>query len=307
MVANQSNLAEVIDINDIKNRYDNYQERYIAEEFINSFQSLQTKRSYITDLKDFFEVTDIKEISNSMIKSIKYRLVQEYVSDMVDNEYSKATIKRRIASLQSLFNYCIDEKIISDNPFTDKRIGRLLRNKLPKEELFLGNVLSIDQIKELYNTIDYDRDLKLIQMMLRTGIRKEESTAVMWNSFIYKEIEKKWFLYVRGKGRKDRYIEIGNSYIEELKQNESFGTNKLMFPNPKGIQMTGTNVSRILKKYSDISVHDLRRTFATNLVDKGISIVELQMILGHSNINTTMAYVRNANRFKQNLGDLIEW
>jgi len=303
-----TNLAQVIEITNY-HKYDNHnnQERFIAEEFINSFQSNQTKRSYINDLKDFFETEDIKSITITAIKTTKYNQVQDYISDMVDNEYSKATIKRRIACLQSLFNYCIDAKIINDNPFTDKRIGRLLKNKLPKEDIFLGNVLSIEQIKELYNTIDYDRDLKLIKMMLRTGIRKEETTNVRGNSFIYNEIEQKWFLYVRGKGRKDRYIEISDSYIEELQQESCFGNNRLIFPNPKGQQMTGTNVSRILKKYSDISVHDLRRTFATNLVEKGILITELQIILGHSNINTTMAYVRNANRFKQNLGKLVDW
>jgi integrase/recombinase XerC len=302
-----TNLAQVIDFNDIKTKYNDYEQRYIVEDFINSFQSQQTKRAYINDITDFFEENNIKQITNPIIKSVKYNLIQEYVSNMVENEYSKATIKRRIASLQSLYNYCIDEKILKENPFTDKRIGRLLRNKLPKNEIYLGNVLSIDQIKELYSNIDYDRDLKLIQLILRTGIRKEEATTVKWNSFIYKEIEQKWFLYVRGKGRKDRYIEIGNCYIKELQQNELFGSNKFMFPNPNGQQMTGSNIRRILKKYSDISVHDLRRTFATNLINKGISIVELQMILGHSSINTTMAYIRNANRFNQSLGDLVEW
>jgi len=313
-----TNLAQVIDINTKK---DGTNYRFMAQEFINSLGSKQTKRSYTADLKDFFKVDDLNLINVHMIKRTKYPLIQEYVSNMVDKKYKKSTIQRRVGCLRSFFNYCASDKenIIDNNPLIDERLKRMLKNKLPKNEKFLGTVLSVPQIKELYNDINepkkenlnsldlHLRDLDLIKMILRTGIRKEELTNIKGNDFIYNEIEQKHFLYVRGKGRKDRYIEISDSHMEEIKQLENYGISKYLFPNNRGDKMTGTNVSRILKKYRDIQVHDLRRTFATNLVDRGISLAELQYELGHENINTTKIYFQNANKFKQNLNTLVEW
>lgn len=299
-----SNLATIIDFN-VKR--DEYNKLYIAEEFINSFQSVQTKKSYVFDLKDFFQVESIKFISNIMVKNVKYKLIQDYVSNMVNDGYSKATVKRRIGCLKSFFNYCVDAGIVNNNPFADRRLNRLLKNKLPKNEMFVGTALSVKRIKELYNKIDNSRDLALIKMILRTGLRKEEITTVKGNNFIYNEIKEKWFLYVRGKGRKDRYIEISNDYMEKIKTYKNYGTSRPLFPNKFGNEMSGANVNRILKKYTDIQVHDLRRTFATNLYNKGMDVAMLQKILGHSNISTTMRYIKQADMFNQNISELIDW
>lgn len=95
---------------------------------------------------------------------------------------------------------------------------------------------------------------------------------------------------------------------KELLEWNKFNTKNTIF----GFK-TVSNINKIIEKWGNLSgighlsPHDMRRTFATNLAEKGISLEKLQRILGHQDIKTTQKYIKDIYRYEQNLDELVTW
>lgn len=283
--------------------------------FLDMYKSEKTIRAYVGIYKDFFQVNDINLITEYKIKNITYQDAQTYIKSLTETK-SKNTIIQRIGALRALFNYAIDEKLIDINPFADRRIKLIVQRNCEKNEE-IGRALSITEIKQLVSTIENDtpktpkkkiqnqRDKTLIIFILRTGCRKEETISLTRENIIYNAIEEKYYIKIIGKGNKIRYVQLTNNTIEELNKLEKKNT---LF----GIK-DETLINKILNKWSEranlghIQVHDLRRTFATNLIKNGIDIYTLKELMGHSSIQTTSKYFKNEQKFNQNLDQYITW
>jgi len=299
----------------------NFKTQGIVINFLETYRSEDTIRAYESILKDFFNVSDIELITDYKIKNTTYQNVQEYILTLT-NTKAKNTVKQRIGCLRALFNYALDEELIEINPFADNRIKGLIRKNCVKEEVSTGRALSIKEIDILINTIrnaktktpqkklDLIRDELLINFMLRTGCRKDEAVHIKRDNIIYKSIEEKYFVEINGKGNKIRYVQLTNKTIDDLndwkiirnKNTETiFGLN------------CESNINKILDKWAEeaklgnITVHDLRRTFCTNLIKKGLNIRLVQQLMGHASLITTEKYIKDINYFDQNLDDFVTW
>lgn len=286
-------MAIVLEMKDIE----------IGRNFINNyleqFESNNTRRNYEYAIKEFFKVEDVNDISLKMIENVGLANIEWYVRMLKGRKLSSGTIRNRINALRSLFSYL--EDLTEDgieNVFDKKSIKRLLKVSLDKEDYeFHGKILGRDEIEEMLKKAkDNQRDYLLLKMMFNTGTRRDEIGNIKWNDFM--KIDGEWYLNVKGKGRKQRLIWINEDLVELLKGWE-YGF-KLGESEWKVFGISGNRVNEIVKKYGDVNAHSLRKTAITMAIDNGASRESVQDYAGHSKWETTERYFQFVGRMKMN-------
>ena len=181
--------------------------------------------------------------------------------------------------------------------------------KLPKKEQKLPRYLTIEELLEIFNSLEiktnYDlRNRLILELMYATGVRVSElvNIKILDIDFTNNSIK------VLGKGSKERivyYNEVAKTYLEKyLKIYPSLNKKNLsfLFLNYKGDKLTTAGISyiinQVIKKISfdkHITPHMLRHSFATHLLNNGCSLATVQELLGHSSIGTTGIYTHVTN------------
>jgi len=239
---------------------------------------------------------------------INSKTIRKFLATEIDRGYSNSngvksfstkTLKRRLATVKSFFNYLYSFEKINDNP--------ALHVKTPKIEKKLPNFISEDLIEELMNTpvetpitnkIDGIRDKAILELFYATGLRLNELLSLN----ICDVDEHEAMVKVMGKGSKERIVPIGNSalnsmnkYLEEIGKSLNVNFNDPIFINKKGKRLPKRTLQERIKKYlyrimGNGSVHTLRHTFATHLMDRGADILTIKEFLGHSSLSSTQLY-----------------
>ncbi len=235
--------------------------------------------------------------------------IRRFLSFLAGQEYSKATVARKLATLRSFYKFCVKRGHKDANPVAPIRT--------PKQEKRLPKFLEADQVKQLIeapndSTLLGSRDRAMLETLYSTGIRVSELVGL--------NVEDIDFLgeavIVRGKGRKERVTPIGPTALSairrylELRQRDgrsgSFDPHAL-FVNKHGQRLSTRSVRRKLDKYlmqvgldPDISPHTLRHTFATHMLNAGADLRSVQELLGHQSISTTQIYTHlTTSRLKE--------
>jgi integrase/recombinase XerC len=268
--------------------------------------SPHTKRSYLSDLRqfqDFLSENNIsaKEDGDDRVIHIDQTTIRAFLAFLYRKKIKKVTISRKISSLRAFFKYLLREGRVKNNP------AEMIQT--PKVEKYLPTFLSVDEAFSLTGIEFKDdvfglRDRATIELFYSSGIRVSELTGlnvddIDWNSSLVK---------IRGKGKKERIIPVGEpalealkSYVrkrdELLKKNLTNDINTPLFLNKSGTRITTRSVGRLLDKYVSLSginkkigPHVLRHTFATHLMDGGADLRVIQELLGHESLSTTQKY-----------------
>lgn len=260
----------------------------------------KTIKAYRTDLEQFVEF--IGESENNLDKeNLNAYLIY------IHGAYKQKTIKRKIASVKALFHYLEEENLIDANPF------HKVKTKF-KEELVLPKIIPRDIIEQLLDYLyrmesseEYSewkrkfilRDLAVIETLFSTGLRISELCHLQSKFFDLKD----GVLCIRGKGGKERYLQIGNDdvlyilntykncFASEIKEHGYF------FVNRYGKPLSEQSARRMIHKYADaiqadmnITPHMFRHSFATYLMEEDVNIRYIQKMLGHASITTTQIY-----------------
>jgi site-specific recombinase XerD len=199
--------------------------------------------------------------------------------------------------LSSFFSWLEDEGHISKNPV--RRIHRIKTKRVVKE------VLSDENFEVLRDKCDNIRDLAMIELLASTGIRVGELVNLNIDDVLFSERE----CVVLGKGDSERIVYFDaktkihlQKYLESRNDNNPALFVSLRKPhNRLGIPGVEKRMRKLgneaeIKK---IHPHKFRRTMATNAIDKGMPIEQVQRLLGHVQIDTTMQYAMvNQNNVK---------
>ena len=244
----------------------------------------------------------IKNYSPNTIKSYKND-IQQYLNEDITlgefakylkicskKEYTKSTINRKITSINTFLNWCIEKKYF-DN--TALKSVRSLKN-----EKKLPNILSANYINELLDGLpikdDKDiRDKAILELMYSSGLRVSEVSDLTLN-----DIKKNRSVKVIGKGNKERVLpltsrayEAINSYIKYSRKifinQKSYS---YIFLGVRGGKLSDREIRRIVKLRVGTFPHSLRHTFATHLLDGGADLRIVQELLGHNDPSTTQIY-----------------
>lgn len=275
---------------------------YIEHLEVEGGRSVKTAENYKLYLERFVEFTDditVDKITSEVIR--KYRLwLNRYKND---NEGELATITQgyHLIALRGFLGYLSKRDIISLSP--DKI-------ELPKVARKQVTFLHFDEVTRLLDTIPLDdetglRDRAIIELLFSSGLRVSELVNLNRDHVNTKRRE----FMVRGKGRKDRPVFIGEataSRVEDYLASRldnlpplflSYSRNNLSSMTGDYRRLTSRSIQRMVTKYArlagitkHVSPHTMRHSFATDLLMNGADIRSVQSMLGHSNISTTQVY-----------------
>jgi len=249
---------------------------------------------------------------------------RKYVVDGKKKKYETKTVNRRLAAIKSLFKYLYNFEKIKDNPAmylrtpkTEKNLTQFVREddivKLMKKPLNMNITdkrYKKDNKKKKYitNKLEGLRDQAILEMLYATGLRLSELLSIN----ICDIDRKSKLVKVMGKGGKERIVPIGKvalnsieSYLKKLGKSIRSNYEDPLFVNKKGKRLPKRTLQRRIKKYLEVTmgggtVHTLRHTFATHLVNSGADILTVKELLGHSSLSSTQHYTRlNLEKIKK--------
>ncbi|OYT41840.1 integrase [Candidatus Pacearchaeota archaeon ex4484_26] len=186
----------------------------------------------------------------------------------------------------------------------------VLRKKIygipyPKRKESLPIILSKREVKKLINSIENPKHKLLVSFLYACGLRVSEAVKLRVSDIDFDE----GLIYVRkGKGGKDRCVPLPKSLIKSMENLKVQINNfKYLFQTKKGhlsIKSAQLIVEKAAKKAGinkRVSPHTLRHSFATHLLESGVSIRIIQKLLGHKRIAATQIYTQISNQTIKNV------
>ena len=275
----------------------------LIEDFITTIRvekglSNNTIQSYRSDLNILCEF--LGENEKSLLTTERDDLVG-LLTRLKDQGRSDASIARLMSSIRGIFKFALTEKLMKRDPtayMSTRKAWQTLPRFLTQEE--------VDKLLEQPDLNDDVgiRDRAMIELLYATGLRVSELVGLRLPDV---ELEA-GSLICFGKGSKQRRIPIGRSSIHFLKNYFSArkrmlrgNRSDLLFIEPNGNPITRQKFWKIITRYGEsaglghVTPHMLRHSFATVLIENGADLRSVQMMLGHSNINTTQVYTHVTN------------
>src|SRR5580698_4411445 len=282
-------------------------------EWFANISNRHTRRAYENAVKDFMRFTGIERPQE--FRTVTRAHIIAWRDDLVRRGLGGSTIRHRLASLASLFEYLCEKNAVTHNPV--KGVER------PKSESGEGKTpaLGDHQARTLLDapqddTIKSKRDRAILSTLLFHALRREELCKLKVKDFrrARKGVP---HLRVSGKGGKTRYLPLHpgthgliNDYLDAAGHglDDSGALFRPVRNNRTGRlerAITADGVYRLVRTYSaqlgfQIGAHALRATAATNALDHQADIAKVQEWLGHANIATTRIYDHRRTRPEDN-------
>ncbi len=278
--------------------------------------SAHTLRAYQRELGQFASYIAERFGIEHTPDRIEHTQIRAYLATLYDRGLSKASTARALAAIRSWFKWLA-------------RTGRLEQNvaalvatpRLPKH---LPRVPSIEQMNRVVDNIGDDaaswpaRDRAILELLYGCGIRNAELTGLNLKDIYWAQE----VILVRGKGKKQRYVPLGDAAAHALREylaersarlaaggaDKSRRPTQALFVNMRlrGLnkaggeaRLTTRSVGRIVKRVailrglpSDVHPHTLRHAFGTHLLEEGADLRAIQELLGHERLSTTQRYTQ---------------
>jgi len=237
--------------------------------------SPETVKTYLFYNKKFSEFINKKpdDISEDDIKSYLSNLLSE-------RKVSNATAALAKAALTFYYGEVLGKSIVIKTPKIAKQIPV---------------VLTKDEVKKMIDATENNKHRLLIEFLYSTGIRLSECINMKVGDL---ELNDKIGWVRSGKGAKDRMILLSDKFVNDLKEYLENRKNKSEYIftgwdekiSPRGVQKVVNNAAKRAGINKPVHVHTLRHSFATHLLESGTDIRKIQVLLGHTNLNTTQIY-----------------
>lgn len=271
-------------------------ERYILE--VNKKKPL-TAQTYCRNVRDFHTRLEIKTLEE--LQNISRENMKEYIEYQTKN-YAPTTVNNRIATLKVYYKFLIYYGYVKENLIEGKDKIKVKPN--PPQFLEIDEMLKLletaDNLKK-GNDKNSIRNALVIDLCLNIGLRIFEVRNLKLSNFNMKN----YSVTLIGKNDIERTLFLAERTIKDLKEwlevrgkiEIKEGHEDYLFISSLGKQISKRRLQQIVEDYvkiagvSKVSSHKLRHTFATVMVgNKHCSDEELQSMLGHKHIRTTMGY-----------------
>ncbi len=236
--------------------------------------------------------------------------VRKLIAKYIDRGKSKATIRNYLSPLRTAYSQAIDDGLVSRNPAG--KLGKLLKNaKTPAQEM---RPLSRQETNILLGTAKTKTPLiyPLLFCAVRTGLRRGELIGLQWGDV---DLEGRYLLVRRAvvrskvglpKSNKIRRVDLSSQLcaelvarrevreLEAMSNGQTLRLDEPVFLSPMGFRWDERNLEKpwyqVLKASGirRVRLHDLRHTFASQLIEQGAHPKYIQEQLGHASITMTM-------------------
>lgn len=265
-------------------------------------------------LQRFMETLQLKGYSPNTQKTYGNEFAQLlYV--LGDHHVEEMKVER----LRSYFLYCKNTLKLSENQI-HSRINAvkfyfeqvLKREKMffdiprPKKHNKLPKHISMEDVKRLFEVTINLKHNTMLKLCYGMGLRVSEIINLKIKDIDSKNMQ---VLIERGKGKKDRYVNLPHSILEQLRMYyKIYKPVKYLFEGQYGGQYSKRSAQKVFqsamqkaKINKEVGIHGLRHSFATHLLESGTDISMIQQLLGHSNIKTTLIYAQVTNKSLKNV------
>ena len=258
--------------------------------------SCQMLPECVNEFLEYHSTTTPETVTQKHIQSF-YNRLQIRPNKRLEGGLSESYIYHHIYALKCFFNYLEEIGQIKYNPIS------IMKFKRPKHNS--REPLTKEEINKLFEAVQTQKETAMLHLFYSCGLRRSEAVALNTKDIHFKSC----LLYVReGKGHKRRAVpmtvkvakELESYYLQErgdsqrrARDMEAFILNRI------GRRMSGNTYNRIIKEIVEKSgierlctLHHLRHSIATHLLENGLSLENVRDFLGHSYLEATQIYVK---------------
>ncbi|OKZ63640.1 MAG: integrase [Clostridiales bacterium 41_12_two_minus] len=268
---------------------------------------------YLHETNPIYQKMEITHFPLQILNELKPMDIEEYlmylkyyVKDGIEHSNDEQSLKRKLSSLKSFYNYYYRNELITQNPAAIVKMPKLhekniVRLDVDEVAILLDEVESGEKLtkrQQAYHEKTKVRDLAILTLMLGTGIRVSECVGLDMDDVDFKNNGIK----IHRKGGKEVIVYFGEEVCEALlnymEERENItpveGHANALFLSMQNKRISVRSVENLVKKYSklvtnlkNITPHKLRSTYGTNLYRETGDIYLVADVLGHKDVNTT--------------------
>lgn len=233
-------------------------------------------------LQEFSQLLYI--IKDYPVENLTPERIRAYFLYLVHNHsISETHLNSRINAVKFYF-----EKVLKRNRF-------FVDIPRPKKKQQLPKLLSWEDVKKMIEKTENPKHKLILKLCYGMGLRVSEIVNIEIQHIDSKRMQ---VLIEQGKGKKDRYVNLPESVLDELKRYyQLYQPKKFLFEGKLGGPYSIRSTQSIFKQamnragiHKTVGIHSLRHSYATHLLEYGTDIRYIQELLGHNSIKTTMAY-----------------
>lgn len=272
--------------------------------------SPNTLKAYGRDLTEF--TTYLQSYYGGKVwtwQGVDRLAIRGFLAHLTRRGVSKRSAARSLSAVRSFYKFLHRNEIVETNPA--RAVGS------PKRDKHLPQYLDLAQMGALFAAAETRahggrftdvRNLAILELFYSGGLRLSELRGINRESLDLLANQVK----VRGKGRKERIVPLGDRAVLTLRNYESKRDEMLRALGPKGdrtafflsgrgkristraLQNAVTSLLDLVSESAGLSTHSLRHTFATHLLDAGADLRAVQELLGHASVQTTQIYTHTS-------------
>ncbi len=271
----------------------------LAEEFYSYLRNERgsselTITAYRYDFRLFTKFLDEQGISHEL-DAVTTQIFRRFLAYLNQKSYKATSIRRRVNGLKSMWNYLVDAEYLVRSP--------LRQVHSPKKEHKIPICLTSDELEALIAASEQCRSINqafrnraIMSVLIHTGVRRQELLDLKLEDI---DLGEKIMQVTKGKGRKMRLIPLNDKVCDALAdwlELRPTCDHSYLFVSRQGGRLDRDSLYRVFYRCMDLAgierrdgmtLHKLRTSFATALLNSGCSLVAIQRLLGHEDISTT--------------------
>ena len=257
--------------------------------------SPKTIKAYIHYNRDFLQKSKKppQQVTNDDIKDYLFHLAEE-------RGVSTSTLNGAINALKFYYGTVLEKKFIYEV-------------KRPRKDKKLPIILNKEEVPKILSALSNIKHKAILMLIYSGGLRVSEVVKLRPEDID----SKRRLVFIKGaKGRKDRYTLVSEAALETLREywKKFEPSSKWLFPgdrsnqylHSRSVQKIFTNACKKAGIIKEVSVHSLRHSFATHLLESGVDLRCIQEILGHKSSKTTEIYTHVSTKNLSNIRNPLD-